>query len=172
MALLLLAGIGWRVAYALYPYPYRNAVRAAAAAHGLDPRLLLAVMRSESRFRPEAVSAAGAVGLMQITPTTAAWIERRRGHRGAAPALTDPAHNIATGAWYLAYLLRRFSGRTPAALAAYNAGVTPVRAWLRGGVWDGTAGEAHAIPYPETRVFVQRVVASYAVYRLLYRHSG
>ncbi len=170
---MLLAGGVWRAAYALYPYPYQGVVRAAAASHGLDPRLLLAVMRSESRFRPDVVSRAGAVGLMQVTPETAAWIAHRRGPvvAGAAP-LTDPAYNIATGAWYLAYLRQRFPGRMPAALAAYNAGLTPVEAWLRRGVWDGTAAGAHTIPYAETRVFVQRVLASYAMYRLLYRHPG
>ncbi len=170
-----MAAIAWRAAYALYPYPYRAAVRAAAAAGGLDPRLLLAVMRTESRFRPNIVSRAGAVGLMQITPATALWIDRRRqrvGSGGGLPPLTDPAYNIATGAWYLAYLRQRFSGRTPAALAAYNAGLTPVEAWLRRGVWNGTAAGAHTIPYPETRVFVQRALASYAMYRLLYRNPG
>jgi soluble lytic murein transglycosylase len=162
-----------RAAYALYPFPYRATVLTTAAATGLDPRLLLAVMRVESGFRPQAVSRDGAVGLMQITPATAAWIARQRGLAAppSAATLRDPAYNIETGAWYLAYLCRRFGGRLAPAVAAYNAGGAPVEAWLRSGTWDATAAGSGAIPFPETRRFVQRVLTTYAVYRLLYPHA-
>lgn len=156
--------------YALYPFPYRGAVLAAARADGVDPRLLLAVMRTESRFQPRAVSRAGAIGLMQLTPETAAWVaERRRLPGPFRPTdLYRPSYNIAAGSWYLAHLQAAFAGRAAAAVAAYNAGGTPVATWLGSGLWDGSLGTADVIPYPETRLFVARVLGAYAVYRLLY----
>jgi soluble lytic murein transglycosylase len=174
LALLGLAVLAYRAAYALYPCPYRGLVVAAARADGLDPRLVYAVMRVESRFDPNAVSRDGAVGLMQLTPGTAAWVAGRRGAaRPVSPQLLrDPAFNIAAGSWYLAYLCASFGGRLPPAVAAYNAGRTPVADWLHAGLWDATLGGAAAIPFPETRVFVQRVLGAYAVYRLLYPAMG
>lgn len=171
LALAALLWAGHAVVYALYPAPFAAQVASAARANATPPLLLLALMRTESRFRPEAVSAKGAVGLLQLTPATGAWVAAQRG----LPApfrplqLRDPAYNIDSGAWYLAYLRRRFGGRLAPALAAYNAGPTPVAAWLAGGTWDGSQARASAIPYPETRLFVQRVLTSYAVYRVLYR---
>jgi soluble lytic murein transglycosylase len=173
-ALVFVLGVHW-AAYALFPFAYRAPVEAAAAETGLDPRLLLAVMRVESHFRTGAVSPAGAVGLMQITPATGAWIagQRQQGGPPFAPALLrQPAYNVAAGAWYLAYLQNAFGGRLPPAVAAYNAGRSPVAAWLRSGVWDATPGGAEEIPFPETRLFVQRVLGTYAVYRLLYPGAG
>ncbi len=157
-------------AHVLFPFPYRTLIVAAAERNGLDPRLVLAVVRAESRFRPDAVSDEGAVGLMQLTPPTAAWVagQRRLGAAVTPADLRDPAYNLAAGAWYLAWLLRQFGGRLPVAVAAYNAGPTTVRAWLDAGRWNGRRGDADAIPYPETRGFVRRVLGGYAVYRALY----
>ncbi len=174
--LLLVTGIicTYRLVYALYPYPYRAEVAAASSSTGVQPLLLLAVMRTESRFRSGAVSAKGAIGLLQLTPATAAWVARQRGLRTAfgRSDLLDPAYNISAGAWYLGYLLRLFGGRLPPAVAAYNAGPTPVTEWLRGGTWNGTGAEAEAIPFPETRLFVRRVLGAYAVYGRLYPGVG
>lgn len=157
-------------AYVLFPFPYRPQVVAAAGRNGLDPRLVLAVVRAESGFRPDAVSDEGAVGLMQLTPSTAAWVagQRRLGATVTPADLRDPAYNLASGAWYLAWLLRQFGGRLPVAVAAYNAGPTTVRGWLDAGRWNGRRSDADAIPYPETRGFVRRVLGGYAVYRTLY----
>jgi soluble lytic murein transglycosylase len=160
-------------AYAAFPFPYRPAVLRAAAESGLDPRLVLAVMRVESRFRPDAVSPAGAVGLMQVTPPTGAWIAGQRGEAGFSPALLRrPEYNVAAGSWYLAHLIRTFGGRLPPAVAAYNAGTGAVEGWLQSGRWDASAAGASAIPYPETRLFVQRVLATYGIYRALYPGVG
>lgn len=166
--------VGHHVLYALYPCPYRPQVLAAAAANGLDPRIVLAVMRVESKFNPDAVSRDGAVGLMQLTPSTAAWVARQRGLRTAfSPSdLRDPDYNIASGTWYLAYLREAFGGRIIPAIAAYNAGRTPVEAWLATGRWNATHAGAFTIPFPETRLFVQRVLGAYEIYRLLYPGLG
>ena len=174
LGLLLAAVAVHQALYMLYPYPYRAAVAAAAADNGLDPRLVLAVMRVESRFDPDAVSHDGAVGLMQLTPSTAAWVAGQRRQRTPFREidLRDPAYNIAAGGWYLAYLRGSFGGRIIPAIAAYNAGRTPVDNWLKTGRWDASHAGAFAIPFPETRVFVQRVLGAYQMYRLLYPNAG
>jgi hypothetical protein len=115
---------------------FAAAIEQAASAAGIDPKLLAAVTWSESGFNPAAVSGAGAVGLTQLMPGTAAGL-------GVDPA--DPAQNLAGGARYLAGQLQRF-GRLDLALAAYNAGPSAVT--KAGGV----------PPYPETRAYVARVL--------------
>lgn len=171
LCLLVLAVVAARgAAYRLYPDPYPAEVRAASAASGLDRRLLLAVIRTESGFRPGARSADGAIGLMQLTPATAAWIAGWTGlPPPSAQLLADPGYNVRAGAWYLARLRRAFGGRLAPAVAAYNAGPRRVAGWLASGTWDGTAAGSGAIPFPETRRFLQRVLGAYAVYRVLYQ---
>jgi len=171
---LLLAALGATAAVFLgarwlYPLPYSESVFAAAARHGLDPLLVAAVIRVESRFHPGAVSAAGARGLMQVLPGTGEWVAGRIGLRGfRAEMLYDPAVNVAIGTWYLAYLRDEFGGSVPASLAAYNAGRQVVAEWLAAGLWDGSERSADRIPFPETRRFVRAVLRDYRVYRLLY----
>lgn len=125
----------------------RHLIREAAAAHGLEYELLKAVIATESGFNPKAVSPKGAVGLMQLMPTTA----QRFGVQAQATQtleerLTDPRTNLQAGARYLALLLRQFGGETELALAAYNAGEGAV---LRAG---------RQVPnYPETQKYVRKV---------------
>lgn len=120
--------------------PYRDLIRDTADRYELDPFLLASVAEVESSFRPGAVSHRGAVGLMQVLPSTA-----------AAPAelLTDPRANLDVGARYLGSLLERYDGDLELALAAYNAGPTNVRRY--GGV----------PPFRETRRYVEKVLERY-----------
>lgn len=160
----------WLGLRALYPTPFRSFVVPAAQNVGIDPRLVYAVIRSESRFRTDAVSRAGAIGLMQITPSTGAWIARERHERNFSQAqLFDGPYNVASGTWYLAHLLVRFHGQVPLVLAAYNAGTGTVERWLSAGTWNGAMADSSRIPYPETRQFVQRTISAYVMYRRMYR---
>ena len=139
-----------------YPLRYGAIVRAGARAEGLDPALVAAVIYAESKFRPSAVSSAGAIGLMQLTPATAEGIALRTGGTAFRVGdLTDPAINIRYGSWYLHDLFAKYRS-VALALAAYNAGQGNVDRWLAAG--DG-------IPFPETRDYVARVEQLEQVYR-------
>ncbi len=153
----------------LYPRADWDAITQASARSGVEPFLVAGVIREESRFDPQAVSPAGAYGLMQLIPGTARSAARDLGL--PAPdlrALVDPATNIALGTDVLAAESHRF-GRADLALAAYNAGPGAVQKWLaqRGGM-DADAF-IEEIPYTETRNYVKTVLQSAAMYRWLYR---
>lgn len=170
---LALYGTARWVAGQVFPLRYRDLIAAEARRNGLDPLVLAAVIRVESGFRPEATSSVGARGLMQVVPETGAWAARRMGRPVFHPdQLFDPAVNVSVGAWYLAALRREFGGSLPAALAAYNGGRQNVRRWLDAGRWDGSASDMAAIPFPETRHFVRRVLVNHRVYRWLYGERG
>ncbi len=134
-------------------------MRGHAGNYRLDPALLAAVIWQESRFRPAAVSSAGAVGLMQLLPSTARGIAQRTGGSAFVESdLYQPELNIRYGAWYLRHLLDKY-GDTQLALAAYNAGQTNVDRWLADG---------GGIRFTETRHYVDAVDDARDAYRRTY----
>lgn len=149
----------------LYPLAYWPAVEQAASRHGLDPLLLLSVIREESRFDPMAVSAAGARGLMQLMPQTAKRVARGQGLRlDGVESIHEVENNISLGARYLSGLIRRFDSLPPA-LASYNAGERAVRRWLKRNRYEARDEFVEDIPYEETRNYVKRIITSYHRYR-------
>jgi soluble lytic murein transglycosylase-like protein len=124
---------------------YEPLIAQAAAQYGLDPAVLHGLIEQESGFDPAARSSAGALGLTQLMPGTAASL-------GVTEPL-DPAQSIAGGARYLSEQLQRFGGNIADALAAYNAGPGAVQSY--GGV----------PPYPETQAYVSKVLGYAAAYR-------
>ena len=121
----------------------QDSIDSVATEHGVDPLLVKAVIKTESNFDPEAVSAKGALGLMQLMPATA------RELRVANPL--DPLENVNGGTRYLRTLLDNYDCNVALSLAAYNAGPGRVK---------------DAIPnIPETRTYVARVLRHYAIYR-------
>jgi soluble lytic murein transglycosylase len=166
-------GMGARVWQVAYPPAWRPDVLRWAPPAGVPPDLLQALMREESALDPAVVSVAGAVGLTQLMPSTAEQAARRlRLPRPSAADLADPALNIRLGAVHLGDLLRRFGGSAPLALAAYNAGETPVRGWWRSRGALPLDEFVEEIPLQETRGYVKRVLRSYAAYRMLYGRPG
>ena len=139
---------------------------------GPEPALLHALIRQESNFAVDAVSRAGARGLMQLMPSTAKWIAGKSGMPYSEPLLTiDPKYNISVGQAYLTGVLDSFSGSYVLSLAAYNAGPGRVRQWIRefGDPRDHGADVVdwiEMIPFTETRNYVQRVLEGLQVYRL------
>jgi len=153
-----------------YPVGNPSLVDHYAQARNLDPALLCALILEESRFQAQAVSPAGARGLMQVMPQTGKKIARElKIPRFSGEQLFDPAVNIRLGSWYFARMLEEFGGKVHLALAAYNAGPHMVRKWLADGGSSGDDEFVENIPYPETRNYVIRVMGSTQVYRFLYR---
>lgn len=151
-----------------YPFPYGDLIRAEAAKRRLDPRLLAAVIRQESRFEWAAASVAGAQGLMQLMPGTAEWIAGMLSWPGFTPPQTYwPYVNVAFGAYYLRLGLDQFDESLAAALAGYNGGPGNAAIWRQDTGGDDDLMVA-LIPYDETRLYVQTIWAQYDVYQRLY----
>ncbi len=141
----------------LYPRPYDAQVRSAAAATGLPPSLIYAVIRQESLYRADAASSAGALGLMQLLPETAAATARRKGQPPPTrAALLEPDVNVPLGSAFLRSLIERSDGQWPVAIASYNAGPGAARRWLPAAPIE-TDVWVENIPFNETRAYVQRV---------------
>jgi soluble lytic murein transglycosylase len=152
-----------------YPYRYRTIIEENAQKYDVDPLLVAAVIHVESKFDPDAVSRKGALGLMQIMPSTARWIAPQVGIDDISDEMIlDLETNILLGTWYLANLSKEFDGRVDLVAAAYNGGRGQVARWLSDGTWSGHYEDRHDIPFPETRQFVQKVRTTYLRYRQLY----
>lgn len=152
---------------AAYPAAFPAQVGRASDRTGLDPYLVLAVMRRESLFKPDTRSAAGAVGLLQLLPATA---RRAAVVLGRPPLrdeqLVDPGTAIDLGTWYLSEVVGRF-GDPAIALAAYNAGPRAAAPWALRGAGQPLDEWVENIPYRETRRYVKIVVGSWSAYRIL-----
>ena len=157
-----------RVLRAVFPWPFRDLIEQKASELELDPYLLAALIRQESAFTPGAISRAGAYGLMQLMPPTAREVARRIGADWDEGLLTIADANLHLGATHLAGLLRHYDGRVVPTLAAYNAGGTPVRRWLRSFGGDDQVRFIEQVPYVETRGYLRTVLRNLAVYRALY----
>jgi soluble lytic murein transglycosylase-like protein len=129
----------------------------------IDPALVLAIVRAESRFHVSAVSGPGARGLMQIMPGTAAHIAGA----GAASQLNDPSYNMTIGQRYVAELLNMYNGNLVELCAAYNAGALKVSNWMaaREGKGDDALLFIESMHAPETRLYVKRVLTYHWMYR-------
>ena len=142
-----------------YPLRYEQIVRGHARNYSLDPALLAAVIYQESKFKPDARSDSGAIGLMQLLPDTAKGIALHTGGTQFRVAdLYDPEINVRYGAWYLRHLISKY-GDERTALAAYNAGQDNVDRWRRAG---------RGIVFAETRAYVSRVEDLKKIYRRAY----
>lgn len=143
-----------------YPLEYEQLVTRNARAYDLDPALIAAVIYTESRFEPDAVSEAGAIGLMQLMPDTGEWIATTTGgERFRVDDLYDPTTNVRFGSYYLGKLLEKYEGNLRIALAAYHAGQTNADKWLKRG---GRIG------FADTRAYVENVLEAREAYREAY----
>ena len=143
-----------------YPLDYSSIVRGHARNYDLNPALLAAVIEEESKFRADAKSSAGAIGLMQLQPATAKGIALRTG--GTKFVLSDlynPEINVRYGAWYLHHLLLKYRDER-LALAAYNAGQENVDRWRAKG---------EGVQFPETRAYIDKVERLKGIYRRAYK---
>lgn len=152
--------------YALYPFPYLEPIASWSEERKLNPLLVTALIRQESRFMSEIKSSAGAVGLMQVMPDTGTWIAEQIKLKEFK--LTDPDDNIKLGTWYLDYTHEEYDGNSMLAVASYNAGPGAVGNWVaQKGVGDPDRF-VETIPYSETRGYVKSVFENYWNYLRLY----
>jgi soluble lytic murein transglycosylase-like protein len=153
----------------LYPAQYREAILHATAKHKVDPRLILAIMRQESNFRPRAKSQAAARGLLQLTIDTAMKYAPRAGLNNLQDMeLYRPDINILVGSTYLAELSGLFQGQPEAIAASYNGGEDNVARWLKRAGQKDAGVFASEVGFSETKDYVFKVMSNYRAYRQLY----
>lgn len=152
-----------------YPLEFGEFVAENAALRGVDPLLVHALIREESRYKPEAVSRSHALGLMQLLVGTAYGSAKKVGITLAGEKdITRPEINVKLGTYYLSYAIQRFNGNAMLGVASYNGGPGAVAGWMK----RHTSGDfdlfVENIPYRETRDYVRKVFGSYWTYQALY----
>ncbi len=150
-----------------HPIEYGDIVAACSAEFGVPEEMIFAVIHTESNFDPEAVSRAGAKGLMQIVEPTNEWIAFRMGEEPMNERLFEPEFSIRRGTWLLAYTYDKY-GSWEVALAAYNAGIGNANKWLQNPDYSSDGVTLDVIPFGETREYVKRVLEAAEKYRRLY----
>ena len=153
----------WRL---VYPVLYYQEITEAADKAGTNAPLMLALTREESYFNPEAMSAVGAKGLMQLMPATAKDIASRRGITNYD--LFNPKQNILLGNYYYAFVKSQLNGMDVSSIAAYNGGTGAVNTWKSTLIYHDTDSFIEQIPYPETKTYVKKVLRSYWNYITIY----
>ena len=170
-----LSDIGWS-AFKEYEHPlkYIDIVEKYSAEYGMPKEIILAVIKTESDFDASAVSGAGAIGLMQMMPSTFEWLtgdEHLKEHLTPA-MLTDPDVSVRYGTYYLFYLKNKFFPTGDVdwdiIFAAYNGGEGNVTKWLADPTCVDASGKLVNIPFPETRSYVSKVNTAIDTYKKLY----
>lgn len=156
----------------VYPLDYDPQIVELSRQHGVDPDFVFALICQESHYSPGIVSAAGAVGLMQLMPETAKREAARLGVGYARSKLTDPGYNLKLGIAHVARLFKDFHGDSVLVLAGYNAGPSAATAWFE--EFGGRERDVfiEKIPYRETRLFIKRNIEHRAAYRRLYTQAA
>lgn len=154
----------------MYPVHYKEDIRASAVNYDLEPHLIAAIIRAESNYATGKESKKGALGLMQLMPTTAHWVVEKAGFEAVNDDILRHRADVSiqVGSWYLGWLKDQFDHNEIAAVAAYNAGQGNVSKWLESGEWSGELETVGEIPFGETRHYVQRVIYYYNKYKDLY----
>ena len=150
-----------------HPKNYSTMVEKYAARYDIPTATIYAIIKCESNFDAAAVSSAGAVGLMQLMPSTFEWLCSLTGDTYEPALLYNPDINIRYGTYLLSILYTKY-GRWDNVYAAYNAGIGNVNKWLEDPEYSDGNGGLASIPFKETREFVSRVTEAKALYERLY----
>ncbi|MEM7795583.1 MAG: transglycosylase SLT domain-containing protein [Cyanobacteria bacterium P01_C01_bin.118] len=153
----------------VYPFPFSNLIQTWSQQRQLNPLLVTALMRQESRFEPKIRSSANAIGLMQLIPSTADWVLGQIGESkdNLDTKLETPSENIKLGTWYLDYTHQEYNDNSMFAVASYNAGPGAVAEWIARGYGDPDVFVEN-IPFSETKGYVGAVFGGYWNYMRLY----
>ena len=160
--------VGW-IQRSRYPRDYSEYVEKYSDEYSVPQSLVYAVIRTESSFKKDAVSRAGAVGLMQITPDTFSWLSRIMEIEEKPELIDDPETNIKYGVYYLRYLYERYGSYSwETACAGYNAGHNRVSGWLEDSRYSSDGKTLKEIPIGETRGYIEKVFSAKEKYESLY----
>jgi soluble lytic murein transglycosylase len=164
------AALSQQVSYwqARYPLPYSKEIEKWSISRQLNPLLVTALMRQESRFQSKIKSPVGATGLMQVMPSTGAWIAPQIGLDFKKLNLENPNDNIMLGTWYLDHTHQQYSNNSMLAIASYNAGPGNVAKWLQTIPKKDPDEFVEEIPFDETKNYVRQVFGNYWNYLRLY----
>ncbi|WP_414583737.1 transglycosylase SLT domain-containing protein [Scytonema sp. PCC 10023] len=153
---------------ARYPFPYLNEIEQWSEKRQLNPLLVTALIRQESRFETKIRSTAGATGLMQVMPDTAKWIAPQIKFDTKKIDLQNPNNNIMLGTWYLDHTHQQYGNNSLLAIASYNAGPGNVSKWLPILPKEDPDEFVESIPFDETKNYVRQVFGNYWNYLRLY----
>lgn len=156
-----------KIGSVMYPLKYSEYVDKASADYNVDREFVYAMIHTESHFKKNAVSSAGAIGLMQLTPETYEWLCSKRGIEYVDGGLYEPSINIDFGTYFISYLFEEF-GDEELVIAAYNAGPDNVKKWLQNPEYSSDGVTLDNIPYSETEKHVEKVLDARDKYKKLY----
>ncbi|HEY8424207.1 MAG TPA: lytic transglycosylase domain-containing protein [Clostridia bacterium] len=160
-----LAAANFYVAFS-YPLKYQDYVGKYSNEFGVDKAMIYSIMRAESSFDPKAVSRSGAIGLMQLMPSTALMLAYELGIQDfTTEMLFDPEINIRLGTCYYGKMLKKFENYETA-LAAYNAGEGNVSSWLSNPEYSKDGKTLDYIPFKETSNYIKKINKNYKIYKI------
>lgn len=151
--------------YALYPLKFKKEILTYSNKHNISPQIIASIINTESSFNKNAISPKGAVGLMQLLPTTAKWLCEIQNIPYKYPDLFLPEININLGTYYIKYLINKFKNLNTA-IVAYNAGEGTTSLWLENKNYSKDGKEINNIPYKETKNYLKKVTNAMKIYSI------
>ena len=151
-----------------YPMTYKEEIYTLGNTYGVKSALIASVANVESNFKEEAVSNKGAVGVMQLMPSTAEWLANKLGIEYYEKKLFEGEYNLELGSYYLAYLINYFKDEK-LGICAYNAGQGNVSLWLKNKDYSKDGKTLDKIPFEETKNYINKVYKNYNYYKNRYK---
>lgn len=167
LSIILTYTIGCFYSY-FYPMSYSQEIIKYSQEYDVDSALVASVINTESSFKENVQSQKGAVGLMQLMPSTAEWLAGKVGEEYSDERLYEPEFNIKLGSYYLSYLIKYFGDRE-LAICAYNAGQGNVSNWLEDKRYSTDGKTLDNIPFEETKNYLIKVYKNYRYYKNKYK---
>lgn len=166
-AIILTYLVGCFYAY-FYPMKYKDEIYEYSSQYQVEAALVASIANTESGFNEKSCSSKGAVGIMQLMPSTAKWLADKMGEQYSEGMLYDGSYNIKLGSYYISYLISQFEDEK-VALCAYNAGQGNVREWLKNSEFSADGKTLDKIPFKETKNYISKVYKNYNYYKNRYK---
>ena len=168
LIIILVATLCAGIVYRLFPSKHSDIINKYCEEFDVSPYLVMALIKAESNFDKNAVSHAGAKGLMQLTDETFEYCTNVLGTDFSSEEIFNPDANISAGVWYLSHLIEKYDGNIINAVAAYNAGAANVDKWLSDNSLSPDGKTLSDIPYGETKRHCEKIKAYSKLYKFLY----